>query len=119
MTNQPSNQQTLQQKRAAQAWKDVQSAKKIKEYPSLVKGFAANVQRDGLGASLAFLQAKGKDEHNALNRHLSSWVLKELGWQGQTLLETLLTKNTADYRRATAEVLAYLLWLKRFAEGQE
>lgn len=120
MTNAPKPplQQTLQQKRAAQAWKDVDSAKEIKYYGSLVKGFAATIQRDGLGAALVFLSAKGKEEHRSLFSHLSRWVMGELRWQGNDLLQALLTRSTHDYRRATAEALAYLLWLKRFAEAE-
>ncbi|MBE2196847.1 MAG: type III-B CRISPR module-associated protein Cmr5 [Anaerolinea sp.] len=113
----PPLQQTLQQERAAQAWKDVESTRRNKEYNSLVRGFAAMIQRDGLGASLVFLKAKGKPEHKFLIDHLSAWVTKKLGWQGD-LLQTLLTRSTHDYRRATAEAIAYLLWLKRFAEAE-
>ena len=28
------------------------------------------------------------------------------------------TKSTSDYRRATTEALAYLVWLKRFTEAK-
>lgn len=120
MTNQPKppHQQTLQQERAARAWEDVRSTRKNKEYSSLVQGFAAMIQRDGLGAALVFLKAKGKDEHRNLSAHLSKWVMGKLKWQGDDLLQALLVRSTHDYRRATAEAIAYLLWLKRFAEAE-
>jgi CRISPR/Cas system CMR-associated protein Cmr5 small subunit len=34
------------------------------------------------------------------------------------MLEWLLKQSTTEYRRATAETLAYLSWLKRFAEAK-
>jgi CRISPR type III-B/RAMP module-associated protein Cmr5 len=49
--------------------------------------------------------------------HVSTWVSQELGVQDD-FLGWLLQQSTADYRRATAEVLAYLSWLKRFAEAK-
>lgn len=117
MTNlpRPPHQQTLQQERAARAWEDVRSTHGNAEYRSLVRGFAAMIQRDGLGASLVFLKAK---RHDSLLKHLSEWVMGKLKWQGNDLLQALLTRSTHDYRRATAETIAYLLWLKRFAEAE-
>jgi len=116
-------QQTTEQRRAAQAWKDIQGVDKTsykKDYGSLVRGFAAMIQQDGLGSALAFLQAKGKEHHLMLDKHLSAWVLKEMGESSPNgkLLQWLLTQDSTTYRRAATETLAYLGWLKRFAEAQ-
>lgn len=120
--------QTTEQRRAKRAWDDIQSVGNTsykKDYGSLVRGFAAMIQQDGLGPALAFLQAKGKKdkkgspEHIALENHLSAWVLKQMNAsQDSDLLEWLLTQDSATYRRAATEALAYLSWLKRFAEAQ-
>lgn len=120
MTQQQSKRQTDEQRRAAQAWRDIQSVKSNQtEYASLVRGFAAMIQHDGLGPALAFLKAKGKEHHEALNKHLSDWVLPQMGADGhKELLEWLLTQDSATYRHAATETLAYLNWLKRFAEAQ-
>lgn len=120
-TNNVTSQQTLQQQRAAAAWKDTQAVPQSNHdsYKSLVRGFAAMILTDGLGAALAFLQAKGKQEHKMLSQNLSAWVLKQMGAPaGQTdLLNWLLGQNSAAYRRAASESIAYLMWLKRFAEA--
>lgn len=125
-----SAQQTLQQRRAAHAWACVEEvgSKKPedfrKKYGSLVRGLPALIQIDGLGQALAFLKAKdkndGKTHYILAYQHVQSWTQSEhsaLKVQGD-LLEWLLKQPTTDYRRATAEVLAYLNWLKRFAEAK-
>jgi CRISPR-associated protein Cmr5 len=113
-------QQTLQQKRAAQAWKDVEGVDKEsykKEYGSLVRGLPAMIQTDGLAHTLAFLKAKGKgdpNQHTKAYQHVSASVL-----EGKPdLLEHLLSCDTSEYRRLTVEALAYLHWLKRFVEAK-
>jgi CRISPR-associated protein Cmr5 len=131
-------QQTLQQKRAAHAWgcvvkvdgrkteKDEPDEKFKKKYGSLVRGLPALIQSDGLGQTLAFLKAKdkkkGNTEHIEAYNNISHWISIEFGVtykQGETLLEWLLTQETPMYRRVTAEALAYLNWLKRFAEAKD
>jgi CRISPR-associated protein Cmr5 len=122
---QPNRQQTLQQKRAAHAWACIEKVENMKhlqkKYGSLVRGLPALVQSDGLGQTLAFLLAKagGKEdkEHKVAYDHIADWLKQELD-VNDDLLKWLLEKNTKDYRRATAETLAYLSWLKRFAEAK-
>jgi CRISPR-associated protein Cmr5 len=120
-------QQTLQQKRAAHAWKCIEKVQAgiQKKYGSLVRGLPALIQSDGLGQTLAFLKAKDKNkgntEHIEAYSNISNWISIEFGItykQGETLLEWLLTQETPMYRRVTAEALAYLNWLKRFAEAK-
>jgi CRISPR-associated protein Cmr5 len=119
-----SPQQTMEQKRARAAWDDVKAVKKENfkgEYQSLVQSAPADVLTNGLGQTLAFLKAKGKGEHKALSEHLSRWVCPQMGWvQGDDLLQKLTEPASGSdiYRRATVETLAYLVWLKRFAEAE-
>jgi CRISPR-associated protein Cmr5 len=122
----PSPQQTMEQKRAQAAWADVLEVKADpnkfqSEYQSLVQGAPADVLTNGLGQTLAFLKAKGKGEHQALLKHLNQWVCPWMGWaQEDDLLRKLTEPNSGSdvYRRATAEAMAYLVWLKRFAEAE-
>jgi CRISPR-associated protein Cmr5 len=120
-------QQTLQQQRAAHAWGCIEKVNVgiQKKYGSLVRGLPALIQSDGLGQTLAFLKAKDKNkgntEHIEAYSNISNWISIEFDFkykQGETLLEWLLTQETPMYRRATAEALAYLNWLKRFAEAK-
>jgi len=117
-----SRQQTLDQKRARQAWENVKTVKKQPfegDYGSLARRVPALVQTNGLGQTLAFLKAKGKDNkaHQVLYDHLSDWVVGQMGWRRELLAE-VVEQGTADYRRATAEAIAFLNWLKRFAEAE-
>jgi CRISPR-associated protein Cmr5 len=119
----PTQQQTLQQKRAAHAWACIEKVPTgvQKKYGSLVRGLPSLIQSDGLGQTLAFLLSKAggdaKKEHRVAYDHIAAWVRQELGFQDD-LIEWLLKQSSTDYRRATAEVLAYLSWLKRFAEAK-
>lgn len=119
-----SPQQTMEQKRARAAWDDVLAVKGqgyAGEYLALVRSAPADVLTSGLGQTLAFLKAKGKREHEDLSRHLSRWVCPEMGWtENEDLLHKLTEPGAGSdiYRRAMAETLAYLVWLKRFAEAE-
>jgi len=118
-------QQTLQQERAASAWRAVEkveseSKNERGKYGSLVRGLPALIQTDGLGQTLAFLRAKGQDKVNAHQiayNQISQWVTGQLGTK-EALLDFILRTDTATYRRATTEALAYLQWIKRFAEAK-
>jgi CRISPR-associated protein Cmr5 len=117
-----SQQQTLDQKRARQAWENVKAVKKQPfegDYGSLARRIPALVQTNGLGQTLAFLKAKGNDNkaHQVLYDHLSDWVVGQMGWRRELLVE-VVERDTAGYRRATAEAMAFLNWLKRFAEAE-
>lgn len=114
-------QQTLQQRRAASASADVDSMKGDNEYGSLVRSLPALIQSDGLATTLVFLQAKGKKHHQSAYKHVSHWVMSELSVKNETdLLKWLIADDTDSfqYRVATTEALAYLAWLKRFAEAK-
>ena len=120
-----SPQQTMEQKRARAAWDDVLAVKGQESYKekylALVRSAPADVLTNGLGQTLAFLKAKGKSEHKDLSKHLSRWVCPQMGWiPNDDLLRKLTERESGSdvYRRAAAETLAYLVWLKRFAEAE-
>ncbi len=136
-----SERRTIDQERAQSAWEAVRKVSQQKQeirdkYRSLVRGFAADVMTHGLGQALAFLRAKsggsrkkGKDAnaaHDMLYWHISKWVTKQMRWKNYTdeknggLLHAIIAEEctSADYRRATTETLAYVEWLKRFAEAE-
>jgi CRISPR-associated protein Cmr5 len=126
-----SNIKTLEQNRATQAWKDVQEVvserQKEKEYKSLVKGAPSVILTNGLLQTLAFYQSKKQLHHSKLLKHLSNWVVKQLSLGGSnqglsagdnSLALALRTGDSARLRLATQEALAYLQWLRRFADAQ-
>ncbi len=132
--NQQQNRRRLiEQERGLCAHRYVDEAKQLgekqKEYRSLARGLNAMIQMNGLGQTLAFLKAKGKEgqngqaaqtPHGLLYQHLSSWVSKQIDTQGNNLLDWIVAAETSreDYRRATVECLAFGIWLRRFAEAE-
>lgn len=117
-------QQTKEQERARQAWADISEVNGQPcegKYGSLARKFPVLVLTNGLGHSLAFLRAKGKDHHKALYRHFSTWVTWEIydARPGTNdLLERIIEDGSDTYRRATTEALAFAVWIKRFAEAE-
>lgn len=114
------NPRDLDRSRAAEAWKNIQSVKSQAyqaKYGSLARKMATLIQVNGLGQTLAFLKAKGKEHHNQMFAHLSEWVCSRTSGTGN-LLDRILTIDSQSYRLATSEALAFLQWLKRFAEAE-
>lgn len=98
-------------------------AKKFRaSYGRQARKIPAQIQTNGLGQTLAFLRSKGKGrhdrEHQAVYDDISEWVTGQMGWSGSDLLNKILESDSATYRRATTEAIAYLIWLKRFAEAE-
>lgn len=140
-----SRQRSLEQERAKAAWnrvafvrdhgKNRKGESYAKQYGSLARSAPADIQANGLGQTLAFWRAKGyeqgqpKDgdnEHARLYQDVSTWVveqLKELGVAFPVKEPDLLnwvveTADTDQYRWATTEAIAFLIWIKRFAEAE-
>ncbi|MBM4330708.1 MAG: type III-B CRISPR module-associated protein Cmr5 [Deltaproteobacteria bacterium] len=122
-------QQTLEQKRASSAWNEVEkinrASKDIKDkYKGLVLKLPALIHTNGLGQTLAFLKYKGKgdtkDPHEIVYNHLQGWLFNNLKWddiKDSDLIKRIIFANSEKYRYATNETLAYLTWLRRFAEA--
>lgn len=117
-----SRQRSLEQKRADEAWTKVTQVKQqkyAKDYGQLARRAPADIQANGLGQTLAFWRAKGEDHHQALFSDVSTWVKGQLKFNEANLLEWIIKEATTDqYRRATAETIAFLIWVKRFAEAE-
>jgi CRISPR-associated protein Cmr5 len=139
--------QTTEQRRAAHAWNKVRWVlaqwphridagkrvpdRKAKEYSRVVQDLPTRILASGLGQALAFRWAKRKgpeDESTlALLRHVGDWVLDKRKNPTSTAPEpdpqALISRLVADdanfLRFATEEAIAYLQWLKRFAEAEE
>ena len=120
-------QRLQEQKRAAHAWKSIHNAQGIlssegqKKYGQIAQSAPADIIANGLGQTLAFWKAKEKKEkpYNLLLNDLSNWMQSQPGLNNGDLLPWITnTASTAAYRRATAEAIAYLTWVKRFAEAE-
>jgi CRISPR-associated protein Cmr5 len=109
--------QTLSQRRAKHAWKIVeeQSRPGFDEFADQAKKLPMRILTSGLGQSLAFLRAKKKAPE--LLRALTCWMQDYQKGTPDDLLERVIQGDSDFQRLATAECLAYLAWLVRFADA--
>ena len=132
--------QNSEQERGRIAWQNVtairdsKNATLQKEYRSLARGLNAMIQINGLGQTLGFLKAKGKNDETKAHYHLLSnltgWMREPKhfkannssvmgnAYDGLLRWVTDVDTSSADYRRATTECLAFGTWLRRFAEAE-
>jgi CRISPR-associated protein Cmr5 len=123
---------TLDQQRAEDAWKVVEKVQRDldkndqKDFGTQAKKLPTRIMAAGLGQALAFLLAKTQGEGrkkpgmSELLLALSNWLSARRpltpGEDDRLLVRWL--KGNADFQRyATAECLAYLVWLVRFADA--
>jgi CRISPR-associated protein Cmr5 len=130
----------LEQGRAKYAYKCVEDAlkkfpkkqdakeasKNAKAYKSYSKKLPMMIKTNGIGASLAFVLSKGKSDESTpwglLYRQIHDWLKSEKKWlmgdnPSSDLSEVAINLDSQEYRALTVEVLAFLNWLRRFAEG--
>jgi len=116
--------QTLAQKRSAFALDGLRdlglNADKMDNFATFTAGLPAMVLQNGFGLTLAFLLAKGKNEHMQAFLLIWEW-LSDLGLLNATKKEEVLTSlammSQQDYLQAQAEALALLEWVKRYANA--
>jgi CRISPR-associated protein Cmr5 len=110
--------QTRDQKYAAQIYKQVSAVKednniKDKRYGALAHKLPVLIRTAGLAQALAFLEARGKDEGKKLIEHLNAVVMNG----NKNLLASSRESELSEYMYLTQQVLAALLWYKRFAQS--
>jgi CRISPR-associated protein Cmr5 len=115
---------TLAQKRAGFALKETLSVLgnvDRDKFKSLAAGAPAMILQNGLGQSLAFWVAKGKDEQMLLFKIITKWLKEEHKSSFGTCqhhadyLKKLTDIDQKKYLEAQNETLALLEWVKRFA----
>ena len=109
---------TLEQQRAAFAWKRAEGG----DYRNLAKGAPAFVMANGLMQALAFWKSKDQDHHKDLLKHLLEWLqkqklLEQLDFAGA--MRELQNMDAHRHRRATDEALAILKWLRLYASAKQ
>jgi CRISPR-associated protein Cmr5 len=118
---------TREQQRAQHALKSVTQvqAKKFRdEYKSYAESLPANIVINGLGQACAMLlaQAGGEnDAHRLLYDHLQDWLCgaehAAVYPNDKDLVKAVINHGQREYVRAQFESLAYLNWLKKFAQA--
>ena len=114
--------QTLEQKRAADAWARAQGCGD--DYQNLAKGLPALIMNSGLMQVLAFLHEKGgkaSQQHCAvLGEHLRIWLChrfpKELPQpEFAVFMQGLMKAEPRAFQAITTEAFAWLRWVRQMA----
>jgi len=121
----------IEQGRAIFAYKQVEYAKarfagsndgekNQSKYKAYTRRIPMLIKTNGLGATFAFIKAKGDPPCQLIYEQVGQWLNS---YDGQTfggkqdLVKVLISLPSAEYRATTGEVLALFSWLRRFAEG--
>ena len=117
----------LENGRAEFAYKCAEEGSKLpkkKEYKSYVKKIPMLIKTNGLGATVAFIFSKRKndkgDTYNLIYKQISDWFKNEKNpfkFEFSELTKDICDINSQEYRAITTETLALFTWLRRFAEG--
>jgi len=108
---------TIEQKRAQKSYNLVQgvSDDNIKEYKSAADKFPAMIVNCGLLQALSFYESK--KQFKPVSNALKEWFCEHFGWDANTdFLGKIMKLEVFEYREKTQEALAFLTWLKRFAD---
>lgn len=121
----------LEQGRAEFAYSCVERAISDKEvnqneYLSYSKKLPTMILTSGLGQTLAFVKAKAKNHktYELLYTQMTEYLKGDtaarvkMPEERSDLGEWIVSCDSQHYRYATQELLAFLNWLKRFAEGR-
>lgn len=91
------------------------------EMRSYIKKMPMLIKTNGLGQTLAFYFSKGKkDQHNKILDILADYFSKNkllTVRDAKSLMGEVVKINANEYRLITNETIAYLNWLRRFADG--
>ncbi len=109
---------TLEQKRADNAWK--QSEKFRKEHEKVVKSMPMQIIRCGLMQTVAYLESKD-ETHKKVGEALRTWLNQqydEISPNFNEFMNDLLNIDSQRYQNLTTEALAWLKWLRYMASAR-
>jgi len=110
--------QTVDQRYAATAYQQVLEIEKeqdAKKYGSMAHKLPILIHTAGLAQALAFVDARSNSElQRRLLEHLKATIEPD---HPKTLLQHAQAADIREYMRLTHQVLAALLWYKRFAQS--
>lgn len=114
--------QTMEQKRAADAWARSQGCSKA--YQNLAKSVPALIMNSGLMQVLAFLHEKGGKESQRhcrdLGDHLCDWLRRQFpqvlpSSEFAAVMQALMKADPDQFQQITAESFAWLRWARQMA----
>ena len=84
------------------------------KYGSMAHKLPILIRTAGLAQALAFVNARGKEEHKRLLNDLALTLKQQ---NRENLAETAMNAPLSEYIYLTQQALAALLWYKRFAQS--
>jgi CRISPR-associated protein Cmr5 len=117
---------TIEHGRAKFAYERVQTVvenEKVwrSDYKSYLKRIPMLIKINGLAATIAFILKKDSKAYKRIYNDCTEWIktdpkgLFNLG--GKDLIEYILDLNSSEYRAFTTEILSFIKWMSRFANG--
>jgi len=115
--------QTMEQKRAAHAWKCAEEGLALhgKDYVSDAKGLPALIMNSGLMQVMAFAHDKG-GRHETLAQHLRDWLAQQCATPKpfEEFMEHLFRmEDVRRFQAITTEAFAWLRWLRQMAAARK
>ena len=90
-------------------------------YKSYVKKIPMMILNNGLGATFAFIYSKKQknEAYGLIYTQVDEWLQESYinKPKNSDLIKWIINQNSQEYQAITNEVLAFLGWLKRFADG--
>lgn len=99
------------------------------EYKSYVKSLPMLIKTNGLASALSFYFAKSASggqvdttkTYGLIYRQIEEWLKKDIknliDFEQDKLVKKLIDLDSYTYRAVTLEVLAFLTWLRRYADA--
>jgi CRISPR type III-B/RAMP module-associated protein Cmr5 len=115
--------QSFEQERAKKAWELVGQLRndQREDYANRAQAIGPDILTNGLLQTLAVYKSGTKEEPRLVD-HLQAWMHStecSFPWGNlnqQQLIERLCRCDSATYRAAEVEALAFIVWLKRFSK---
>ncbi len=112
---------TIDNIRASVAYGFAEQGVTHKEYKPYVKKIPSLIKTNGLGATMAFMFSKRKNQvYSLIIKQISAWFRNPDNphcLEFEEFQVKLLSLDSKEYRIVTAEILALFAWMRRFAEG--
>ena len=104
---------------------DTREGRKKKEYRSYTRKIPTMILTNGLAQTLAFVKAKSENgnAYDVLYKQMTEYLKSsttariQMPSNENDLIKWIVSCNSTEYRYITQELLAFLNWLKRLAEG--
>lgn len=122
---------TLDQQRAQLAFQHIGDVKRWdpndekkpaqRKYASMVNALPALVRRAGLSQALHFVKSRKSDDQKKILDHLAEHVARRVDAKiqaGDALLQKVRAVDLEEYLLLTQEILACLVWYRRFVQGE-